>query len=71
MIIPDDTLPCLLFFSVDGEEEENMTLSGVFGCPPWFEEVKSEYWACRTGVCLIDMSTFTKFELRVRLLKWV
>jgi len=37
---------------------------GTFGKPSWFEKVRSEYWACRTGVCLIDMSTFAKFELR-------
>ncbi|ESO10632.1 hypothetical protein HELRODRAFT_109032, partial [Helobdella robusta] len=37
---------------------------GSFGKPPWFDNVKSEYWACREGVCIIDMSTYSKFELR-------
>ena len=39
---------------------------GAFSKPKWFENVKSEYWACREGVCVIDMSTFTKFELKVK-----
>ena len=39
----------------------------AFGKPAWFERVRAEYWACREGVCLIDMSTFTKFELSVSL----
>jgi len=38
---------------------------GTYGKPDWLENVRSEYWACREGVCLIDMSTFAKFELRV------
>ena len=38
---------------------------GTYGKPDWLDSVRSEYWACREGVCLIDMSTFAKFELRV------
>jgi len=45
-------------------EETEVPSRGSFGKPVWFEKVKSEYWACRERVCLIDMSTFTKFELR-------
>lgn len=41
------------------------TKKGTFGKPDWFDKVKYEYWACRVGVGLIDMSTFTKFEISV------
>lgn len=27
--------------------------------------MKAEYWACREGVCLIDMSSYTKLEMKV------
>ncbi|CAH1780294.1 unnamed protein product [Owenia fusiformis] len=37
---------------------------GTFGKPAYFDIVRSEYWACREGVCLIDMSSFTKLELK-------
>ncbi|XP_064639761.1 pyruvate dehydrogenase phosphatase regulatory subunit, mitochondrial-like isoform X2 [Lineus longissimus] len=49
--------------SVIGESKavpENLT----FYKPGWFENVEAEFWACREGVCLIDMSSFTKFELK-------
>lgn len=45
--------------------DERHAAHGSFGKPAWFNQVKAEYWACREGVCLIDMSTFTKFELMV------
>ena len=38
---------------------------GTFGKPPWFELVRDEYMACRRGVAVMDMSSFTKFELKV------
>lgn len=38
---------------------------GSFGKPSWFETVRDEYMACRRGVAVIDMSSFTKFELKV------
>ena len=44
---------------------------GSFGKPVWFDKVKAEYWACREGVCLIDMSTFAKFELMVKIIQFV
>jgi len=52
--------------------ETGLPEKGTYGKPTWFDNVRSEYWACRQGVCMIDMSTFTKFELRVRhsLLYW-
>ncbi len=37
---------------------------GTFGKPAWFEIVKDEYMACRRGVAIMDMSSFTKFELK-------
>eukprot|EP00057_Strongylocentrotus_purpuratus_P021973 XP_011676447.1 PREDICTED: pyruvate dehydrogenase phosphatase regulatory subunit, mitochondrial-like [Strongylocentrotus purpuratus] len=36
---------------------------GSFGKPAWFDYVSEEYWACRESVCLMDMSSFSKFEL--------
>lgn len=38
---------------------------GSFGKPAWFDYVSEEYWACRESVCLMDMSSFSKFELEV------
>ncbi|XP_059144438.1 pyruvate dehydrogenase phosphatase regulatory subunit, mitochondrial-like [Physella acuta] len=32
--------------------------------PCWFENVQEEYWACKERVCLMDMSSFAKFEVR-------
>lgn len=43
---------------------ENQNKS-TFGKPPWFEIVRDEYMACRRGVAIMDMSSFTKFELKV------
>jgi hypothetical protein len=40
---------------------------GTFYKPAWFEIVKDEYMACRKGVAVIDMSSFTKFELKVNI----
>ncbi|XP_014666984.1 PREDICTED: pyruvate dehydrogenase phosphatase regulatory subunit, mitochondrial-like isoform X2 [Priapulus caudatus] len=36
----------------------------TFRKPVWFDAVREEYMACRQGVALIDMSSFTKFELK-------
>ena len=38
---------------------------GTFGKPPWFEMARDEYMACRKGVAIMDMSSFTNFELKV------
>ena len=54
-----------IFLVSDEYMDTNWDAVSAFGKPKWFENVKSEYWACREGVCLIDMSTFTKFELAV------
>lgn len=37
----------------------------VYGKPPWFDAVKSEYEACRERVALLDYSSFTKLEVWV------
>ncbi|CAN8002088.1 unnamed protein product, partial [Ixodes hexagonus] len=35
----------------------------VYGKPPWFDAVRSEYEACRERVALLDYSSFTKLEV--------
>lgn len=35
----------------------------TFFKPPWFDNLQSEYMACRTGVALLDYSSFTKLEV--------
>ncbi|XP_019628751.1 PREDICTED: pyruvate dehydrogenase phosphatase regulatory subunit, mitochondrial-like [Branchiostoma belcheri] len=37
---------------------------GTFGKPPWFDAVREEYLACRQNVAVMDMSSFTKLEVR-------
>lgn len=37
---------------------------GTFGKPGWFNAVKLEYEACKERVCLVDMSSFTKIEIK-------
>ena len=54
-----------LYSLADGFPDDEEKSMGSFYKPVWFDKVKTEYWACREGVCLIDMSTFTKFEFRV------
>jgi pyruvate dehydrogenase phosphatase regulatory subunit len=41
---------------------------GTFTKPSWFELVCDEYMSCRRGVAIMDMSSFTKFELKVSFL---
>lgn len=41
---------------------------GTFGKPGWFNAVKLEYQACKERVCLVDMSSFTKIEIKVNCL---
>ncbi|XP_061163484.1 pyruvate dehydrogenase phosphatase regulatory subunit, mitochondrial-like [Saccostrea echinata] len=36
----------------------------TFAQPSFFDNVRDEYWACKENVCLIDMSSFTKTEVR-------
>ncbi|CAF0873182.1 unnamed protein product, partial [Didymodactylos carnosus] len=43
---------------------EDRIKQGTFGKPRWFNAVKKEYNACRKGVGVIDMTSFTKFEIK-------
>lgn len=43
---------------------DSLNKQGTFGKPRWFNIVKREYNACRKGVAVIDMSSFTKYELK-------
>lgn len=46
--------------------------SKTFYKPDWFDIVGGEVKCCKEAVCIIDMSSFTKFELTVTLLKfWI
>lgn len=40
--------------------------SKTFYKPDWFDIVGAEVKCCKEAVCVIDMSSFTKFELTVR-----
>uniref|UniRef100_UPI00358FDB76 pyruvate dehydrogenase phosphatase regulatory subunit, mitochondrial n=1 Tax=Myxine glutinosa TaxID=7769 RepID=UPI00358FDB76 len=50
------------YFVTEGQSdgEQNVT----FYKPSWFDIVRNEVMACKEAVCAIDMSSFTKFELR-------
>lgn len=52
-----------MFVDVDGGYTHH---ASAFAKPTYFDIVKNEYWACRETVCLVDMSSFTKTEVRVR-----
>lgn len=39
--------------------------SKTFYKPDWFDIVGTEVKCCKEAVCVIDMSSFTKFELTV------
>ncbi|CAF4164416.1 unnamed protein product [Rotaria sp. Silwood2] len=57
-----------LFFNLDESEKseniEDLSKQGTFGKARWFNIVKREYNACRKGVAVIDMTSFTKYELK-------
>ena len=53
----------LLFYFVE-ENLEDLSKQGTFGKARWFNIVKREYNACRKGVAVIDMTSFTKYELK-------
>lgn len=46
--------------------------SKTFYKPDWFDIVGAEVKCCKEAVCVIDMSSFTKFELTVSrdMLRW-
>lgn len=39
--------------------------SKTFYKPDWFDIVGAEVKCCKEAVCVIDMSSFTKFEISV------
>ena len=43
---------------------EDLSKQGTFGKARWFDTVKGEYNICRKGVAVIDMTSFTKYELK-------
>ncbi|CAF1008069.1 unnamed protein product [Adineta steineri] len=57
-----------LFFNLDEfekrENQDDLSKQGTFGKARWFNIVKREYNACRKGVAVIDMTSFTKYELK-------
>ncbi|CAJ0578356.1 unnamed protein product, partial [Mesorhabditis spiculigera] len=55
-----------LWFEPNAPKERNALLQGqdvLIGKPVWFDRVRAEYEACRERVGLIDMSSFSKFEI--------
>ncbi|CAF1382895.1 unnamed protein product [Adineta steineri] len=46
------------------DDFEDLSKQGTFGKARWFNIVKKEYNACRKGVAIIDMTSFTKYELK-------
>lgn len=58
-----------LWFEKTPKTERNALMSGqdaLIGKPEWFERVASEYEACRERVGLMDMSSFSKYDITVR-----
>lgn len=43
--------------------------SKTFYKPDWFDIVEAEVKCCKEAVCVIDMSSFTKFEITVSIYK--
>ena len=43
---------------------EDLSKQGTFSKARWFNTVKKEYNVCRKGVAIIDMTSFTKYELK-------
>ncbi|GAB1607286.1 pyruvate dehydrogenase phosphatase regulatory subunit, mitochondrial-like [Argonauta hians] len=50
--------------NADDEFVEQRMSQGTFSKPDWFNIVKDEYWACKERVCIIDMSSFSKIEVK-------
>ncbi|CAF4483286.1 unnamed protein product [Rotaria socialis] len=55
-----------LFFKPDEADKnyEDLSKQGTFSKARWFNTVKKEYNVCRKGVAIIDMTSFTKYELK-------
>ncbi|CAF3953681.1 unnamed protein product [Adineta steineri] len=50
--------------NIEHKNFEDLSKQGTFGKARWFNIVKKEYNACRKGVAIIDMTSFTKYELK-------
>ncbi|KAK6174464.1 hypothetical protein SNE40_017735 [Patella caerulea] len=55
-----------MWFDPDKRErgEDAYIHQGSFKKPDWFDIAQEEYMACKERVCLIDMSSFAKFEIK-------
>lgn len=51
------------YFVPHGKDLLSLDQSKTFYKPDWFDIVGSEVKCCKEAVCVIDMSSFTKFEL--------
>lgn len=51
------------YFVPPGKDLLALEQSKTFYKPDWFEIVESEVKCCKEAVCVIDMSSFTKFEI--------
>lgn len=54
----------LYFQQIAGDPKPQMP-KGTYWKPLFFDSLKEEYKACREGVAVIDMSSFTKFQIKV------
>jgi glycine cleavage system aminomethyltransferase T len=59
-----------LWFNPDAAKESNKGpiysgQSSVYGYPEWHSYVAKEYEACRERVGIIDLSSFSKFDIMV------
>jgi pyruvate dehydrogenase phosphatase regulatory subunit len=52
------------FYFCFSEDFDKLSKQGTFGKPRWFNTVKKEYNVCRKSVAVIDMTSFTKYELK-------
>lgn len=58
-----------LFLVLEGIKNPEMP-HGTFFKPKFFDFMKEEYLACREGVGIIDMSSFSKIEIKVISFVW-
>ena len=56
----------LYLIFVAGQDPPQMS-PGTYWRPGFFDCLKEEYQACREGVALMDMSSFAKFQITVRI----
>lgn len=55
----------LLYLIITGSDPKPEMPPGSFYKPKFFEFMKEEFLACREGVGIIDMSSFSKIEIKV------